>query len=68
MAEEKISDGEGTVEATGDAIVIAESIYAGLSEIAQAIRDVNKTLKAQDAEDYGSPQEVETYMDGTPVR
>ena len=67
MAEEMISDGEGSVEATGDAIIIAESIIAGLSEIAGAIREINKTLKEQNADEYGDPVEPQSYMDGSPI-
>lgn len=63
MGQEKISTSEGTVEASGDALVIADAIYAGLSEIAKAIKSMNEDIGS----DYGEPEVAETYLDGTRV-
>lgn len=64
MDEKEAERGGGAVEASGDAIVIGESIYAGLSEIAGAIEKLAKALTGDDE----PPVESETYLDGKPRR
>jgi hypothetical protein len=41
--------------------IIGDAIYAGLVEIAGAIREL---AKAQMGDDIGDPVEVDTYLDG----
>lgn len=55
-------EGQETVEASGEAIVIADAIYGGLAEIASAIREVAKAIAG---DDVGEPEESETFLDGT---
>lgn len=54
---------ETGIEASGDAIAIADSIYAGLTEIARAI-----TLLAKNGSvDEEEPVLPRTYLDGSPI-
>lgn len=57
MVEEKNEAGsqesQEAVEASGDAIIIAEAIFAGLNEIANAIRE----MTARQFEDVEEPSE-----------
>jgi hypothetical protein len=64
MDNETISENERAdegLQASGDAILISESIYAGLKEIADAIRLVAVNLSEEQTES----QEEEFYIDGT---
>jgi hypothetical protein len=62
MVEAEIPEGEGEDFPSLDAFVVAEAIREGLFEIAKSIRETQI-----EPEDYGNPQEPETYMDGTPI-
>lgn len=62
MVKEESNRSEEQIEASGDAIVIADAIYGGLAEIAGAIREL---AKAQAGEDYGDAEESDTYLDGS---
>jgi hypothetical protein len=55
-------ESQDAIEASGDTIVIADAIYAGLAEIAGAIREVAKALAG---DEVGEPDESEVYLDGT---
>ena len=64
MAQENDTQGGGEVreiEASGDAIIIADAIYGGLAEIAAGLRAIAKALEGEE----GEPQEEEYYLDGT---
>ena len=67
MDEKTLREGEREIEATGDAMIIADAIYTGLHEIAESVKALTKVMSEGD-DGYGSPQEAETYMDGTPIR
>lgn len=58
------TEGQGTVEieATGDALVIADAIERGLDGIARAIWGVVKVMNGEEDENDGG---VEYYLDGT---
>lgn len=64
MVEKKIPVGEEAIIYSTDAEIIADAIYAGLSEIAKAIRE---HTSSEQAEDWGEPVEPKCYMDGTPI-
>ena len=63
MADGEVRESEDEVEASGDAVVIAEAIYAGLSKIAQSLDRIAKIL----SDDYegDNPEEISSYMDGS---
>lgn len=56
------AEGTQEVEASGDAIVIADAIRTGLDGIAEAIRMVAREMRGEEIED-----EPKRYMDGTPI-
>ena len=59
--------GEREIEATGDAIIIAEAILTlaeSFREVAAAIRNATATHEEQEDED----EQVERYLDGSPIR
>jgi hypothetical protein len=66
MVEGSVRESEGEIEASGDAIIIAQSIYDGLSKIADEIRELGKILVPIE-DDYGEPVEPKNYMDGTRI-
>lgn len=59
MDKQNAQEGEGevSVEASGDAIILAEGLHA----IASAIREVAKAMAGDEVEDSG----VEYYLDGS---
>lgn len=63
MVEKTVRESQGEIQATGDAIVLAEAVYNGLIEIADAIREVGKMLN--EGENVEEPVEFEKYLDGT---
>lgn len=56
------SASENGIEATGDAIIIADAIERGLGAIAEAVRMVTRGLMGEDAEPV---EESDFYLDGT---
>lgn len=51
-------EAETQIEASGDAIIIAEALHA----IASALREYTRAMN-----DDGEPEKPENYLDGTPV-
>lgn len=62
-------DGQGheteEIEASGDAIIIAQAIQFGFGELADAIREVARAI-ADEGEDV--EREPERYLDGSKIR
>lgn len=55
-------DEETPIEASGDAIVIADALFRGLGEIADAIRECARALNGDGFEQPGG---LDTYLDGS---
>lgn len=56
------------IDASGDAIIIGESIRYladSVREFAGAVRELAKAYKSDGAEE---PEEMSTYLDGSPIR
>lgn len=63
MADGEVRESEDEIEASGDAVVIAEAIYAGLSKIAQSLDRIAKILS--DEYEGDDPDKTSSYMDGS---
>lgn len=53
-----------SVEASGDALVIADAIYGGFQLLAAAVDRLTASMDGEEPED----EEPETYLDGSRVR
>lgn len=62
MVKEAVRESETEVEASGDAIVVAEAIFAGLSEIAKSIDRLTAAMYAPSDDDI--PEVPTSYLDG----
>lgn len=56
---------EGSIEASGDALVIADAIYGGFQLLAAAVDRLTKSMEGDDPED---DRQGEFYLDGSKVR
>lgn len=69
MVKETGGEGEDqTIEASGDAIIISQGLFAiaqGLTEIARAVKGLDKDMNE---ENYGEPEESTSYLDGTVIK
>lgn len=55
------------ISASGDAIVIADAIFAGFAELARAIDRLSAAVRQDGSEDELEPESLGTYLDGTKI-
>jgi len=55
------------ISASGDAIVIADAIFAGFTELARAIDRLSAAVRQDGSEDELEPESLGTYLDGTKI-
>lgn len=65
MDKKEVQSSEEAAEISGDALAIADAIFAGLTEIAGAIRELSRSINNEEQE---APAEKETYLDGGALR
>lgn len=62
------SEAGEAVEASGDAIVIADAIFGGFQLLATAFDRLTKAINDQSQiDEHGAPQEASTYLDGKSI-
>lgn len=63
MVDAKVRESEDAIEASGDAIVVAEAIFAGLCRIAESVDRLAKVFSEDTEQD--EPENLTSYMDGS---